>query len=334
MFLTTAAALTATALTLSACETGPASPPVEQAVGLPLDAPRVSVESTGEGEKKVLSFADIGAEQNLTFTTRSDFSQTIPDKPTAATKAKDYATDNLAKDNGGDEVTLPLEGKVEEATQDVEGQAPATRNAFFTVRNPETTGDNNEAMPSADGFQVGWRGLDNGQMNSIRLAAPTEARDTARAEVEQALMKLPALPVVFPDEAVGKGASWSVDSRVTGDSTMLQTTTYTIKKMEGSVVELDVDIAQRPALGALSLEGRTDDPELAKQNLEVLDSASATTGSITVDTTKPLPTGGFVDVATAVVYGTKDSATNKSKENTDGGSNKVVQNFRSTINFG
>lgn len=336
-----AAVALACVLPLTSCDSTPATAPVEQAVGLPLDAPRVSVESTGEGEKKVLSFADIGQEQTVHFEATDGFAQETRKQSTnlrastLAQKALKQAVQDTQKDlpqndsSQGDKSAFPdaistsmkLSGKVDEATEDVEGQAPASRNVFLTATDTKSTSDDSEAVATADGFQVGWRATDTGQMNSIRLAAPTEAKDASRSEVERALLKLTALPIVLPSEPIGVGAKWTVDSRVTGDSTMLQSTTYTLTAWEGTTATLDVDIAQRPALGALSMEGRTSDEKLAESTLDVKDSATATSGTINIDTTKPLPTNGNVDLVTTVIYGTEGSAT------------RVVQNFRTGLKF-
>ena len=111
-------------------------------------------------------------------------------------------------------------------------------------------------------------------------------------------MTLVSMPVVFPAEEIGAGARWTVDSRVTGDNNLLQTATYTVKKMEEDSVELGVEVAQRPSLGALDFEGGT---------LDVLSSTSESSGTVTVDLGAPLPRSGDVQVSTMVVYGTAES---------------------------
>lgn len=112
-------------------------------------------------------------------------------------------------------------------------------------------------------------------------------------------MKILSLPVIFPEEEVGVGATWSVDTRVTGESTLLQTATYTITGMEGDRVDLDVDVQQRPALGALTMEDG--------EPLNVLNSNTTSEGSLTVDLGSPLPVDGRVSYTTRVVYGGADS---------------------------
>lgn len=55
--------LALSAAPLAACSYEKPAPSVEEPVGLPVDAPRITVESTGIGEKRVLTFNDLDAEQ-------------------------------------------------------------------------------------------------------------------------------------------------------------------------------------------------------------------------------------------------------------------------------
>ena len=219
------------------------------------------MDNPGTGEKKLLEYRDIDSTQDLNYRVTEGFAQDLL-KKSAAEKFQAADVDSTT-------TTLPLSAKVEKASEDVEDQLPASRNAFVTAGTPESTGDKD--VSSAEGFQFGWRGQDTGQMNSLRLAAPQNATDDARGSVEQAIMKLTALPVVFPTEEVGKGASWSVDSRVTGESTLLQTTRYTVDSIDGDRVKLNVEVEQRPSLGALSFEGQAQGTELENKELKVLD---------------------------------------------------------------
>ena len=162
-------------------------------------------------------------------------------------------------------------------------------------------------IDSAEGFQFGWRAVDSGQMSSLRLAAPQEGTDEARALAETAISTLVSLPVVFPDEEIGAGATWTVESRVAGGSPLLQTVTYTVDALTDTGAQLSVDVDQRPSLGALSLDAATqpsDAPSTASAStLDVRSSDSQASGKLTVDLSQPLPVAGDVDVMTRVVYG-------------------------------
>lgn len=262
-------------------------------MGLALDAPRVTLLEPGDGAGQVLAYKDLDASQELTYEVATGFDQQLRKDGSAAPSPE-----------AQDKVTLPLQASVEAATENVEGQLPASRNAFVTVGKPEADGAD---VSSAEGFQFGWRGTDTGQMNSLRLAAPQAATDQARSTVERAITSLTSLPIVFPDEEIGPGATWVVESRVTGESTLLQTTTYTLDKLDGDIAELSVKIEQRPSLGALSFDGADAPEELRGKELKVTDHTSTSEGSVTVDLTKPLPTAGDVSVTTAISYGAEGS---------------------------
>lgn len=282
----------ATALTLTACSAGEPDPSTEPAVGLPVDAARVTVQTAGTGER-VLAYGDVDAgEQTLEIEVAGGMDQSLMQADAVDVQAP----------AGGDvqRLTLPLSGATTAADEPREGERDASRDVEFRVGQPSSTDlELTEDIRSAEGFLLGWRAEDDGQVSTVRLAAPKDATDEGRAEVEQALMKLLSLPVVFPTEAVGPGATWSVDSRVTGESTLLQTTTYTITAIDGDRVELDVDVQQRPAIGALTMEdGRS---------LNVLNSNTTSEGSLTVELDNPLPVDGRVSYTTRVVYGGADS---------------------------
>ena len=278
---------------LAGCSYSQPAKPVEEPVGLALDAPRVTLLEPGDGAGQVLAFKDLDATQELTYEVATGFDQQLRKDGSAAPSPE-----------AQDKVTLPLQASVEAATENVEGQLPASRNAFVTVGKPEADGPD---VSSAEGFQFGWRGTDTGQMNSLRLAAPQAATDQARSTVERAITSLTSLPIVFPDEEIGPGATWVVESRVTGESTLLQTTTYTLDKLDGDIAELSVKIEQRPSLGALSFDGADAPEELRGKELKVTDHTSTSEGSVTVDLTKPLPTAGDVSVTTAISYGAEGS---------------------------
>ena len=285
-----AAALTAAALTLSACTSEDTGPQTEAAVGLPVDAARITVEDPGSAGK-VLAYTGEG-QQSVTVEVAEGFDQSLMQADAVDVQAP----------AGGDvtRLTLPLTGVTEGASEPAEGEREATRDVEFTLGRPSP--DNLELaedVHSAEGFRLGWRAEDDGQVSTVRLAAPTEATDDGRALVEQALMKLLSLPVIFPEVAVGEGATWSVDTRVTGDSTLLQTATYTITGIDGDRISLDVDVQQRPSLGALTMEDG--------EPLNVLNSNTTSEGSLTVDLGSPLPVDGRVSYTTRVVYGGADS---------------------------
>lgn len=284
------ASILALALVLTGCSYEPPGPAVEQAVAAPVDAARVTVKDAGSGDKRVLSYEDVNTEQNSHFELTEGFSQDVVEKSVA---------ENF--DSGAPEeatTAFDLRAEVSEATDDPE-QTPATRNAFMTLSSPTYSGTDALNVESGDGFQFGWRADDAGQVSSLRLAAAQSANDDARSILEQAIVELTSMPIVFPEEEIGEGAVWTLDSRTSGESTLLQTTTYTLEELTDTGAELSVDISQRPALGALTMEDGGE--------LEVLDSTTRSSGNLSIDFSQPLPIRGDIDIATRVTYGTEES---------------------------
>lgn len=311
--LAAAALVVSSALVLSACTSEEDSAPtVENAVGLPVDASRLIVESLGggsNGQAQVLAFRDAtpegeeAAEHTFNVEVAEGFNQF------AVTQDKL----DVNAPAGGDVQTmrLPLTGSTSVASEaDTNNQErAATRDVSLVLGQPSNTNlELTDDIRSTEGFRLGWRAGDDGGMSTVRLAAPQDATDNGRAVTEQALLKLVSLPVQFPTEAVSEGATWTVDSRVTGESTLLQTTTYTLNSINGDIVTLDVSVQQRPAISSLSIDGLPGAMEMTGQTLNVLNSNTTSEGTLTVDLTKPLPIDGRVSFTTRVVYGGQDPA--------------------------
>ncbi|WP_143336666.1 hypothetical protein [Corynebacterium pacaense] len=298
---------------------------VEQAVALAVDASRVQVIGTGEGEKRVLSYEDLPAdgetaeEQEVTLSVSDGFSQTVAPAAQA----------NPLAPAGGDVSTMrfPLTATVSAAGASETESLSATRAIRIWSGQPAFTDvDLAEDIRSGEGFELGIRANDLGQQSSVSFAAPVNATDTGRLMLEQYLLKYTSLPIIFPAEPVGTGASWTVDSRVTGESTLLQTVTYTVNALRGSEVELDVDISQRPSLGAIDITGeqageQAGNRDAAPAQLTVLNSNTTSTGSLTVDLSRPVPTGGEVSWTTRIIYGGSDNDT------------RVIQDSTSSLSF-
>lgn len=321
------ATLAIASLALSACVTEETDPSTEAAVGLPVDAPRIVVQSLGTGPAELIEYHDLDESD-------SESEDSAPQQELIVEVAEGFAQNLMPADvvepsapAGGDVETirLPLRGSTSPAAEaDTENQErEASRDVEFRLGQPSHTNlEFTDDLRSAEGFLLGWRGADNGEVSTVRLAAPLDATDEGRAATEQALMKLLSMPVVFPEEEISQGATWTVDSRVTGQSTLLQTTTFTLVSLEGDTVKLEVDIQQRPALGALEFEGQPGAEDLTGQSLNVLNSNTTSQGELTVDLSQPLPVDGQVAYTTRVVYGGPDSEI------------RVVQDSTTAVSFG
>ncbi|WJY63796.1 hypothetical protein CATRI_08620 [Corynebacterium atrinae] len=317
--LAAASLVASTTLLLSACTAEQdSSPTVENAVGLPVDASRVVVESLGDPTNDPAG--DTGAQQAqvIAFRDATPEGEDVTDHTFNVEVAEGFNQFAITQDKldvnapaGGDVQTmrLPLTGATRvaaEANTNNQERA-ATRDVSLVLGQPSNSNlELTDDVRSTEGFLVGWRAEDNGAMSTVRLAAPQDATDNGRAVTEQALLKLMSLPVEFPTEEISEGARWTVDSRVTGESTLLQTTTYTVTSIQGDTVTLDVKVQQRPAISSLSIDGLPGAMQMTGETLNVLHSNTTSEGTLTVDLTKPLPIDGRVSFTTRVVYGGQD----------------------------
>lgn len=279
--------VTVTALSLSACSSDTPSsksarPKVEQAIGAPVDTPRITVLDYGNEPQQLVTYHDDGVQTNRRIK--------ISDGLTQHTESAAQLDPTAPK--GGDVTTLTVDAALSAARDD------SQRSATAVISNPDIDGlEHAHDIESADGFQLGWFGADNGRISSVNLAAPVDASDNGRALMERFLMKMVNIPIIFPEEPIGPSARWTVDSRVTGEATMLQTTTFTLKSLNGNDVELDVAISQRPALGAIEAQGTT---------LQVLNANTTSTGNLRLNLSQPLPAQGALRYTTRVIYGERD----------------------------
>lgn len=315
--LAAATALAATGLVACSSDSSDSSSDtqVEQAMGATVDAPRVVVVDPGTNPQ-VLSYKDLGEENADEDASPQEITLALADGFTQQIVAADQV--DVQAPAGGTVTTLTAPVKVESVKAQADSATGATRSVSITVNDPKI--DNLEQaddVSSASGFRVGWFAQDSGQVTSVNYAAPTQATDTGRALVEGYFTSLVPQAVVFPTDPVGVGGTWTVDVRVASDTTMLRTTTYTVTAIDGDKVSLNVDVAQRPVLGAISAELSD-----GTHTLNVLNSNTTTQGAIVVDLNQPLPISGQVAFTTRVIYGEDTTQT------------RVVQDTTTAVTFG
>ena len=278
------------------------APATDEAVRLDVDPTRVMLHDEGETPGEILTFLDHSEDASGTGKVRvgRGFDQEV--RPGADA---DPAPPSGLPDGLVDDERLELDWSSGPADTADLGEQAAEREVTYRGA---AGGD------VAEGFELTARTTTSGELIEVALAAPEEADDTDRLAAEDALLTWLSLPVVFPDQPVGVGARWSVDSRVAGEESLLQTTTYTLVSHDGDDVELDVDVEQRPALGALQI-GRApagggseageigDVEELEEESLEVQSSRTTASGRLSLNLAAPLPTAGEVRYTTRVVYG-------------------------------
>ncbi|QNQ90545.1 hypothetical protein GP475_07760 [Corynebacterium poyangense] len=281
---------------LSGCESTPPPPATEQAVALTLDAPKVTVLSTGQAPKMTAAYEDKGENRS---TRGVVISKGFQQKTVEAASLDDKAPSSPGGEMEKTRLDLEVD-TTDPSSNEEQSRAPATRAVELRLTSEPDTGDSESTnqLSSAKGFRYGWRAQDNGQVSEVQIAAPVEATQEAREHTESLFKIISAYQVVFPTEDIGVGAQWQVETRVALDDAFLQTTTYTVKSMSGDTIELGVQVQQRPTLGALHADNHT---------LNVLHSTSNITGTVSVNLKTALPTSGSFGGTTRVIYGEDSS---------------------------
>lgn len=351
-----------TALALVACSDdapqGPrvAGPQVESLAVADIDAPRVTLIDAGVAPAQTIAFKDAAVAESSTGSETAPHDFTVKVSDGFSQKVMEAAAVETQAPAGGDvlSVTLPLRAATAPAEPPATAapenpssvqERPADRDVEIRIGQPSSSDPQyQEDLASAEGFLVGWRALNSGEQSTLRLGASESATEQGRALTEGMIMRMLSLPVVFPTEPVGPGAKWTVESRVTGESTLLQTTTFTLNSVAGDLVELDVDVQQRPAVSALDLSqapGVATDPLAAEAQdgstpagqLVVTDSSTTSTGSLTIDLTQPLPVSGLVAWTTRVIYAGQDSPAQDDSAPTHREDIRIVQDTTTGLEF-
>lgn len=293
-----AVAILAASALLTSCSSGsqPSQPKdtLDKGKGVAVDSPKVTLIDAGHAPLSKLEYHDTSSgNQSVKATVTTGFNQ-IVGKPGISA---------MPEPGTGQSTDMQLTGSTKQAPAPQQGQRDATRSTEYRLDNGDATG-----------FRAGWRGDNTGAMSSVAYSAPQGATDQQRSDTEQRWNTLLSLPVVFPTQDIGQGGSWKIDSTA---GSFLQTTTYTVSRIDGNSVTLDVAVQQRPALGALSLDGTPGADKLPDQELKVTSSQTFSRGSLTVDLQHALPTSGDVLYTTRVIYG-DPSATSIVQDTTTG----------------
>lgn len=268
--------------------------------------PGVTVKLLGEGaapRTPLVWFSDPG-DQEVNIKTTEGMSQTTTGgkKNQRQDAASQAAGNSDATDDQGDlsyeEVTMNLPVKASSST---DGNK---HNVTVTVGKPTgTNADRNEDISTAEGFEISSTSTADGRVSSRTLSAPETATDSARASIEHALTQVTDMPIVFPEQAIGEGATWSVSSRIDGVISMRQTVTYTLVERKGQAVRLRVAVDRAPAV-----------KNLAQTDLNVLDSTTQASGQLNLDLTKPLPVRGRVEIKQTLTFGKQGSKVKVNQE--------------------
>lgn len=286
------AAVVAAALSLASC----AEPdPFEGIPEFDVDTPAVTVVEQGADPRELrYGDADNANEWATTVEVAGGLAQDVAE-------GEDYGREAPA---GGDvaATTLPLTVTVSDADGErvVDLRAGAGRHSDLAL---------GQDVAANEGFAMRWRAADTGAVRTVQLLPPAESPEPGRQAVEAALLNVMSTVVVFPEEPVGVGGSWSVTTRVTGDATMQRTTTYTVAAIDGDVVELEVEVGERASQSTL-------------EGLRVEHTATTSDSRLTVDLARPLPTDGRIAATTRLVYAGNDSDI------------RIIQDVTSAVTYG
>ena len=123
--------------------------------------------------------------------------------------------------------------------------------------------------------------------SSLRLFPNEDSQSPARSALEQSFTGALNRSVPLPAEPVGTGASWRAVRTVRGALTVTQTTTVTLEKRTGTVLNLRVQVEEAPADSVFRIPG-------SAQTLHVARFSNTGSGTVTVDLTQALPVEGRI----------------------------------------
>lgn len=292
------------ALALTACSSSE-DDPVAEVPAFPIDAPSVTLSTPGDNPQEVRYTP--AQEWDTTVAVSSGVDQHVA-APGEAEAANSPAGGDVHK------TTLPLHITAADAPAPGQGEEDADNRVDFVVgAGKHSDLDVGQDVAAAEGFRMSWRTDAPGRVSTLKLLAPADAPERGLQQVEPALLALVNNAVIFPDEPIGPGATWSVKGRVAGDTAMERTTTYTLVSRDGDTLTLDTKVEGRPQQSSVTL----DDGE----SVQVQSANTTSEGRIVVDLSRPLPVSGETAWTTRLIYGGDDKA-------------RVVQDITRAVQYG
>lgn len=159
-----------------------------------------------------------------------------------------------------------------------------------------------DMIGTAEGAEVSVTVDDRRAISELRITPTADSSDTVRGTLEQAIYQLVYRTVAVPDEPVGVGARWQFTQSIDGTLILSQTTTATVREIDGSTAVIDLVIEQRPTSDIWTL------PQDAG-TLHIDTYTTSGTGSVTLDTRQPLPTAGHISLQGEQVFSDPNSTT-------------------------
>jgi hypothetical protein len=267
-----------------------------------LPQPKDGILAAGEADKIIKAGAplrvvllDAGAEprESLTYDFKSDDKQTVVLKLDMTMKVS-------APGVAGQAVKLPAMAMVFDfatGKKDDKGLVPVTGTIAdfkLTASDPsheQMLAKMQEPLGKIKGMTVRYTVDARGHASEVKVELPKNAPPEATKMLDQMKQSLDVMASPLPAEPIGQGAKWQIVQRVTSPADIVQLSTVTLKKREGSKLELATDITQLAASSKLMA------PDLPPGTTADLKSfKSVGTATMFVDLGKVAPDKGNGDV--------------------------------------
>ncbi|MFO0555438.1 MAG: hypothetical protein U0271_44080 [Polyangiaceae bacterium] len=232
---------------ISQAKNGVLTPAIADSV-LPAGAPaRVTLLEAGAAPREVISYK-LGAASSQTITLTSE-DETRMESPQAPNGPQVIATP-------------PISVGLQVAAEDGQSDVPFTVTVLSTKVTPSS---DPKLAPMIDqlGKQVeGMKGMafkfsatSHGMLRELKVVPPANATPAVKQVSEQMQSTLQTIVLQLPDGELGVGAKWQVVQRLTIGIDVLQWTTYTLTKREGTKLELTAETGQLATSAAMQAGG-------------------------------------------------------------------------------
>jgi hypothetical protein len=170
--------------------------------------------------------------------------------------AMETAFTNTVLETGRQRVDLPtvrIAGRVEVTSFTPEGDAVVTCEVeggavLDDVVDPAVRRPLEAEIAKMKGWRGSWRLSPSGRTSQV-------AADASSRSIRSLSESVRSASVVFPDAAIGIGATWQVRSRLSeGGVTWDRTVMYRLRELAGSTATVDADLVMRAPSQALSVE--------------------------------------------------------------------------------
>ena len=141
-----------------------------------------------------------------------------------------------------------------------------------------------EVMNSVAGLSGSGVMSDRGMNRSLKLNEQDNMDPMLRQQTENIQQSMQQMSAPLPEEPVGVGAKWSVETPINQNGlSITQIATYTLRKIDGDVADLDVELKQTAA--AQDVEA----PGMPKGAVKLTSLSSSGTGTATVALNRLVP---------------------------------------------